>query len=307
MGNTKIFLLTSIIFLCTGLNGRAQHKSVVLSNTLAVSLYGDRQSEDFRWSIAGNSAGRNPNILSEVSWKNVKTNGIGADVQLNICAGIFIKGNYHHSFIFAGTATDTDYAQDNRSAPTYNATLNSNEGSAFAYLTALGYEIIKQQRIKLKAYAGYTKNRQFLHLKEFNQQTNPDLKTLNSTYQTSWTGAMIGADTRFTLNRLLSATALLDYQQLNYNGHADWNLIDAFAHPVSFKHTAKGFAAEAVLSFDFQLSSVFAVSLRGTYSHAETGKGTDKLFLIDGQQQLSQFNGAKRTNKGVGLGITMNL
>ena len=307
MRNTKIFLLVSAIFLCTGLDGLSQQKPVKTSNTLTVSLYGDRQSEDFRWSIAGNSTGQNPSVLSEVNWKNLKTNGIGADVQLNICAGIFIKGNYHHSFIYAGHVTDTDYAQDNRSNSTYNATLSSNEGSSFAYIAALGYEVITQQKIRLKAYTGYTKNRQFLHLKEFNPQTDPNFKILNSTYQTSWTGAVIGADTRFVLNRLLSATALLNYQQLNYSGYADWNLIDAFAHPVSFKHKAKGFATQAALSFDFQINSVFAVSLRGTYNHAETGKGTDQLFLVDGEQQLSQFNGAKRTNKGIGLGITMTL
>lgn len=276
-------------------------------NKLSFNIYGDYQSEDFQWSIAGNSNGQNPNVLSEVIWKNIQSKGAGAAIQWNICSGILFKGDYHRSFIYSGTATDTDYAQDNRSNPTYQANLNSNDGNSFAYSAALGYEIAVGKRISLAPYAGYTKSRQFLYLKNFKEEGGDEIKKLNSTYQANWSGAVIGMDAKFELNSFLSAKAVVNYKQLSYQGYADWNLIDAFAHPVSFKHTANGFETAAAIQFDFRITSAFSALIRGNYGHAETGTGKDQLYLIDGGQRESQFNGSKRTFKGVGIGFSLNL
>ncbi|NQX39567.1 hypothetical protein SAMN05421820_10244 [Pedobacter steynii] len=268
------------------------------------AFYGDDSSENFQWSIAGNSNGQNPNVLSEVIWTKLKGAGMGLDVDLNIWSHIFFKGSYHKAFIRNGTATDHDYAADDRTQPTYSAFLKSNEGHTSRYSIALAYEIKFHELLAIMPYAGYAKNRQSFSLK--NLEEKGDTK-LNSRYQTNWSGTVVGLDLEVARLQRINLNAGLSYQQLHYTGLADWNLIDAFKHPLSFKHTAKGFESQVLLRLNFKINSMCAAYLRGEYRYAETGKGIDRLFLADGQERESRFNGAVRKVKGIGAGIIFSI
>ncbi|KIO77730.1 hypothetical protein TH53_07260 [Pedobacter lusitanus] len=275
--------------------------------TLQTEVYGDYSTDDFRWSIAGNSMGQNPNILSEVKWKNIKGPGMGLDIRWNIWSPIFLKGSYHRTFIKSGLVSDTDYAADNRQEPGYQASLNSNEGFIYTYVLATGYEFTINPILKISPYAGYLKNSAQLHLKDFEGETDPAIKTLNSVYQARWTGLTIGAEANILLSRQFSVKGIIDYRQMKYRAIADWNLIDAFAHPVSFKHTANGYGAAAQLQVNFRFSPLISTFIRGNYSYANTGKGTDDLFLADGRQLQSQFNEAVSHTGGIGIGVGLAL
>jgi len=276
-------------------------------NKVELNIYGAYHTEDFNWSIAGNSMGQNPNVLSEVKWKNIKGPGMGLDIRLNIWSPIFLKVNYQRNFIKSGKVSDTDYASDNRTNPSYQANLNSNEGFTYTYAVAGGYEFKLNQLLKLSPFAGYLKSAQHLHLKDFNEESDPDLKTLNSTYQANWTGPMIGIDVNLQLSNQLSLNGMVNYKQLKYKAAADWNLIDAFEHPVSFRHTANGYGTDGFLQVNFRFTPVLSVFTRGNYSYSNTGKGTDDLFLADGKQLQSQFNSATRHAAGLIAGIGLSL
>ena len=269
------------------------------------AFYGDDGSENFQWSIAGNSNGQNPNVLSEVIWTKLKGAGVGLDVDLNIWSHIFFKGSYHKAFIRSGTATDHDYAADHRTQPSYSAFLKSNEGHTSRYSIALAYEVKLHELLTLMPYAGYAKNRQSLSLKNFEEEKGG--KELNSSYQTVWTGPVAGIELQIARLRRINLNAGFSYQQLHYTGLADWNLIDAFNHPLSFKHTAKGFESQVLLRLSFKINSICAAYLRGEYRYAETGKGIDQLFLADGQERESRFNEALRKVKGIGAGIIFSI
>ncbi|MGY0035979.1 hypothetical protein [Pedobacter sp. NJ-S-72] len=139
---------------------------------MEIEAYADYRSEDFHWSIAGNSMGQNPNVLSEVKWENIKGAGMGLDIRLNIWSPIFFKGSYHRTFIKNGTVNDTDYSKDNRTEPNYLADLNANEGFMYTYRLAAGYEFKISQTFLIGPYAGYVKNSQQMHLKDFNEDTD---------------------------------------------------------------------------------------------------------------------------------------
>lgn len=269
------------------------------------AFYGDDSSENFQWSIAGNSNGQNPNVLSEVIWTKLKGAGVGLDVDLNIWSHIFFKGSYHKAFIRSGRATDHDYAADDRTQPTYSAFLKSNEGHTSLYSIALAYEIKLHELLTVMPQAGYANNGQKLSLKNFEEGKGG--KELNSSYQTDWKGPVVGFDLQVAKLRRINLNAGFSYQQLHYTGRADWNLIDAFDHPLSFKHTAKGFESQVLLRLSFKINSICAAYLRGEYRYAETGKGIDQLFLADGQERESQFNGALRKVKGIGAGIIFSI
>lgn len=298
----KRYLICALLMLCFSVYGQPAKEQ---PNRWNFSFYGDDSSENFQWSIAGNSNGQNPDVLSEVIWTKLKGAGVGLDVDLNIWSHIFFKGSYHKAFIRSGTATDHDYAADGRTQPTYSAFLKSDEGRTSRYSIALAYEVKLHELLTVMPYAGYGDNRQMLWLKNFQEEKGS--KKLNSSYQTDWTGPLAGIDLQVARLRRINLNAGLSYQQLRYTGRADWNLIDAFIHPLSFKHTARGFESQVLLRLSFRINSMCAVYLRGEYRYAETGKGIDRLFLADGQERESRFNGAVRKVKGIGAGIVFGI
>ena len=296
----KIYLFSFFVFV-TAYSAKGQ--TALNEDRLAIAVYGDYLQDNLRWSIAGNSNGQNPNVLSEVQWQNLKLRGTGLDVEVNIWSGILFKGQYHRGTIYSGNAIDTDYSEDNRLNPSYEASLNSDQGHIYNFITVLSYRFKVFPVFFLAPYAGYSKSRQSLFLKNFNDKTPAEEKRLNSTYQTNWTGPVIGFDAALALKKRLSLKASLSYAQAKYRATADWNLIDAFAHPDSFRHTADGYEASAMLQLDFHIISPLFVFIRCNYLHAATGAGTDELFLIDGSSVISQFNEAVRSSKGAGIGI----
>jgi len=289
------------------LNALSQTATFPKRGSITLDLHGDYSKEDFRWSIAGNSNGQNPNILSEVKWKNLKGYSAGGAIRINVWSQFVLLGNYHKTFIRSGIATDTDYAGDNRTNISYHAELNSNEGSAHRYMASLGYMFTLNKHLSILPLAGYTFSRQSLFLKGFGNNEDKDYALLNSTYQTRWEGLVLGVATNYSFNSKLYLETKIDYKQLTYKAVANWNLIDAFAHPISFKHSGNGFEVDFNAKFGIKLSSQISTFIMGNYFYAETGRGKDQLFLADGQEQLSQFNGAARKGLTAGVGLRLNL
>ncbi|SHF32777.1 hypothetical protein [Pedobacter caeni] len=293
-----LFLLFCCFFVY-GQSGQEQRSRWIFA------FYGDDSSEDFKWSIAGNSNGQNPNVLSEVIWTKLKGLGMGLDVELNIWSHIYFKGSYHKAFIRSGSATDHDYAADDRTQVTYSAFLKSNEGHRLRYAATLAYAVRLHEMLDVIPYAGYANNSQSLSLKNFEEEKGG--RELNSTYQSKWNGPVVGLDMELARTRRINLNAGFSYQQLNYTGLADWNLIDAFNHPLSFKHIAKGFETQVLLRLNFSINSRCSIYLRGEHRYAETGNGIDQLFLADGRERESQFNGAVRKIKAIGAGVVFSL
>lgn len=294
-----LILFSSLFIACFAKAQRAEFKD----DKFVIAAYGNYVQDNLRWSIAGNSNGQNPNILSEVHWKNLKLRGAGLDVQVNIWSGIIFKGQFMRNTIYSGSAADTDYSADNRTNPTYQASLNCDQGYSLHYAAALGYRLKLLPALAVTPYAGYHKSRQLLWLEQFNDESPAEQKKLNSTYQTNWAGPMIGFDVALAINEWLNMKTKLSYAQIKYLAEADWNLIDAFAHPVSFRHTADGYDAMLVLQADFRIISPLSAFIRVNYTHGATGTGIDKLFLVDGQTLKSQFNEVVRNSRGAGIGI----
>ncbi|AOM78606.1 hypothetical protein [Pedobacter steynii] len=266
-----------------------------------IAFYSGYTSENFQWSIAGNSNGQNPNVLSEVKWAKLKGPGMGLDMELDVWSHIFVRAGYHLSFIRSGTATDNDYAADNRSQPTYHALLKSNEGNTYRYSAALAYDFKLHKIWIMVPYVGYAISKQSLSLKSFEEEKGE--QKLNSSYESRWAGPVIGVDLDVAVGRRISLNAGFNYKQLNYTGSANWNLIDAFKHPLSFRHRAKGFENQTLLRLNLKINALFSAHIKAEYSYAETGIGVDQLFLADGQERESRFNGAIRTVRALGAGI----
>ena len=107
------------------------------------------------------------------------------------------------------------------------------------------------------------------------------------------------------INKKLELETQLSYYQLNYHAKANWNLIAEFQHPVSFTHSAKGYALTSKLNLSYTVTARTSLLLGGTYSYWTTGKGTDTLYLANGNINTTILNGVNRNGYGVTFGIQL--
>ncbi|HVU55929.1 MAG TPA: hypothetical protein VHD83_12785 [Puia sp.] len=279
-------------------------KRVLLTGLLLFSVYGlyaqkpslafssGYQSEDFRWSIAGNTQGANPNIYSELKWTNLAGPTLAAEADWNFWKKFHIHAAYSHMFITAGSVTDMDYQGDNRTDRSYYGAFDANKGMSFSLRTTLEDDIWSSELFTLTALLGYSLHRQSLYL------LSPDLSGsaagLHSTYDTKYTGGVVGLGGRLQLRKRFSLEGSMLYEPVTYRGQADWNLIASFRHPLSFEDKANGFNIEGSLRFSYYLTNKWALFASGNILHGETNSGTDWLYMQNGQNLPTQFNGAVR-------------
>ena len=285
----RLFIIIAIS-LITQLN-YAQKVKKPINIYLGTALTQDQIS----WSIAGNSSGNNPNILSEVSWKNLKGTAITVGLELPVFKNLYLKGGFSRSFIKSGKATDTDYAQDNRTNPVFNAALNGEDGYLTNYQLNLGYHFYVGG-LKLSPNFGYSNHIQYLHL------TDNDLPDLNSTYKTLWNGLTAGLDVSKNISRFDIYT-VFNYHQVNYNATANWNLIDEFKHPISFRHIAKGFGLTSDFYLLYQTKKYVSPFINFGFCYWSTGAGIDELYYNDGRIAKTRLNDVSRNGYNLGLGL----
>jgi hypothetical protein len=253
-----------------------------LAGKLQLSITGGYGQQNLRWSIAGNANGQNPNILSELKWKNVGGPVTAACMRWSFYGGWQLEGEYERLFFLSGKVSDTDYGSDDRTNEVYSAQLRAGRGGAGSWQAGLAYRIPVTNEFSITPSAGYGTFYQSFYLFGFNG--------LNSTYKTKWTGPYVQALCSIGVTKKLFANAGLHYSQVQYRASANWNLISAFSHPESFRHTANGYGINAHASVLYRASGMHSIGIKGSYSRWQTGRGIDELYLAAGGSQQTQLN-----------------
>jgi hypothetical protein len=130
---------------------------------------------------------------------------------------------------------------------------------------------------------------------------------LNSTYQAKWNGPYIKLKSSVKIIPSLKLAADVNYNQVNYGGKGDWNLIEDLQHPVSYRHSAKGYGVNAGAKLIYDITNHVAVNIGYTYFSWETGTGNDQLYLTSGQTDKTQLNGVFRKGFEVVGGMELSL
>jgi hypothetical protein len=260
-------------------------------------------NEDFRWSIGGYNNSVYVNILSEIRWQNLSGPTVEINTQYNFWKQLYVGVNFSNSFITSGTVSDTDFGQDNRKDTLYYDSFDSNKGRITAIDITLGYPMVFLKKYLFTPFLGYVVNQQSLFLLHDFGNVVGDLK---SNYEVTWQGFTGGIKCKIPLAQKIIVESKLTYNQVNYSSKANWNLIEEFKHPVSFRHSAKGFGIEPSLSFHYRVKNNIDLFLGGKTSYWTTGTGVDRLFLADGQIAITQFNGSVRKGYAIFIGTTVS-
>ncbi len=273
-----------------------------VSNNLSITAGAEYRKTDFRWSIAGNEKGQEPNILSELIYNPIHSAGFHVALAYKPYNKILLTASFSRLQTYKGSATDIDYNGDNRTdytPPSLGDTLfKSSNGHMQQYDISASYPLFENRLLEINAGAGYHFSKELFYLRD---EEMPDL---NTTYDAKWRSARIFINGTLNLTPSLFFAPELAFLPGVYDAVANWNIKEEFQQPISFTHTANssGWNYRATLGYKF--SSHINIQGEWRYSSWETTKGVDRLFLKNGQTPETQMNGAFRKTNGWRLSTT---
>jgi hypothetical protein len=293
------YLAAALVLFSLNAHSQNQPKNPKFNLDVSSAYY----TENFNWSIAGNINDRYVNILSELRWRKIKGVQLNINGEYDFWKGLFAKGNLSKAFITSGKVSDTDFGKDNRQDTLFHDTFNSDQGNITSWATGVGYKIPIVKKYSVAPFVGYGINTQNLFvLRDYGNVTG----NLKSTYDTKWKGLTMGLSFIIPVHERIKITAQSTYRQLNYSAKANWNLIEDFEHPVSFRHKAKGYGVQNSIGVQYLFNRNIAVSLNGQIGHWITGKGTDTLYRTNGEVNVTQLNRVHRNSATLGAGIQIS-
>ena len=261
------------------------------------------EREDFHWSIAGNSAGQDPNIYSELKWRHVGGIFARVDLQWAVWKRWRVMASGSRTFTRWGSMTDTDYGLDNRHDVLYHQQFPVNGGYSEAASAGVGYVLFDKGRFEFTPFVGYGISKQAFPV---TNEGGP-FDGLNSSYDGKWLGPFAWMEGAWRLGSGWRLEVGGRYDQVVYRGVADWNLIAEFSHPVSFRHRADGYGITGEAGLSYEAGRHWVFSLKGDYFTWETGTGIDELYLASGSVSKTQLNEVVRTGFGGTLRVAWKL
>jgi hypothetical protein len=250
-------------------------------------------SQNFSWSVAGNYAGQNPNIYSELTWKKLEGTIYNIDAEYRIHNRFFISSSFRYASINSGTITDADYESDNRTDRSYFAQFSNGNSKLVNSGISAGYLLIKKKKVSISAFLGYSYQNENLSIRPGKEDSSIITTGLNSSYAFSLYGPHISTRLLYNLSDKLNICYLINLQLINYVAKADWNLATSFQHPVSFRQLAAGYILNNELKIAYRLSKRLSAIISTQIENLKTSGGDDVLYKSSGDILISHFNGAE--------------
>lgn len=234
--------------------------------------------DDLTWSIADGGV----NIASEVEWKKTVIAQLRAAAKLNLGSDWMVRGIYSTGAVKSGSNRDSDYAASDRNQE-YSRSDSKTGGAVRDASVGLGrklrlFEFEAGGGLTAIPLAGLSIHQQSLTMYE-GQQTIPangELTGLNNSYATQWKGYWGGLDILLGLGERFSLSSTMEYHWVDYTAEADWNLRNDLAHPVSFRHVAKGRGVLASVSAAYRFTRNFLLNVSLERQKWNTWSGYDQ-------------------------------
>lgn len=280
--------MLKIIISCLSLLYLTVSNASTSSNSIIYGI-GERATK-VDWNIAGNLAGTNPNVISELAWKNIKSHqfllgGVWED------EGYFVQVFGEYGLIHSGKNQDSDYNLDDRKGEFSRSVNNAGKGYLLDGEINYGKNYFFSGKLKVSPTVGYGFHRQHLKIYDGNQVIgSADLSGLDSLYQANWHGPQLGVGLNFKKNSNIFSFNY-DFQNINFYGHTDWNLRSDLKHPKSMTQQGSGSGIKMSGSIEHAVSDFSSVSLIAShYDYSADGEHTFHLLASDASQKLNEVN-----------------
>ena len=256
------------------------------------SLGAGYRKDNLNWNIAVGGV----NVASEVSWKGAVIAQLRAAGKVNLGGDWLVRGMYITGAVWSGGNQDSDYAGNNRTQE-YSRSNNKTGGTVHDISIGIGkkirlFDLASGRVMYVVPLAGYSIHQQNMTMYD-GRQTIPAygaLSGLQNTYDTRWKGAWLGMDALLGLGKNISLNATLEYHRVDYSAEANWNLRNDFAHPVSFRHFAKGNGILANIGASYGFSRNFSMNASFEKQKWKTHSGYDQTNLSYGATNYYTLN-----------------
>lgn len=248
------------------------------------SLGAGYRRDDLSWSIAGGGI----NVASEVRWKKTVIAQLRAAGKVYLGGGWLIRGTYSTGAVKSGSNQDSDYGGNNRTQE-YSRSNNTTGGAVRDLSIGLGRRIemlrsVGEDAIRITPLAGLSIHEQSLTMYD-GHQTIPahgPINGLQNSYATRWKGSWLGLDALFSLTANFSLNSTVEYHWVDYSAEADWNLRSDFAHPVSFRHVARGQGTSIAVGASYRFNRNFLANALLDRQKWNTNPGYDQTNFSTG-------------------------
>jgi hypothetical protein len=275
-------------------------KSICQETKLSLATGIAFEINNLDWSIAGNLQGQMPNVLSELQFKDITSRGIYIEGIYKPITALQVGVYLQHNKVVRGNGIDTDYETDNRTGLTYQELFHSNKGFKKVFN-------INAQYLLLKGNVFYFATGVDLGLisQDFNIQSQK-FDHLNSRYKGIWKKAGINVSGKYKLYNKMSLTSTLFYGFVAFKAEADWNLIQIFQHPVSFRQEANGRELKGSLRVDYIVNRLVTFNITGMAGNMRVFNGVDISFLTNRNEISTKLNSANNHFRGFTIGPTFS-
>jgi hypothetical protein len=278
-----------------------------------VGVSGGYRQGKLDWNIAGNTSGTSPNILSELTWKNLRMYEVEGKAEYTRregpLRGLHIDAMAYKGDIYQGDNQDSDYAGDNRTFE-FSRSNNTAGGDVNGYSGAIGYafQFAANKSTTIARFiplVGYARIQQNMTITD-GYQTVPAFGAfsgLDSRYAATWSGPFVGFDYEMLLQKAHRLHLRGEYHVVSYEGVSNWNLRSDFRHPHSFDHEADGTGYLIGLDYSYNFWKTFDLTLGGSYESWSASDGKDRTYLADGTIIDTKFNEANWESEAVSAGV----
>ncbi len=244
--------------------------------------------DELRWDIAGTLAGTSPNILSELTWRDMESAQVQADVNMLVDNTLLLRGRGSYGEVQNGKAQDSDYNGDNRTLE-FSRSNSESDGYVADVDVGVGYQF-RVYDSSVERYAriipmiGYARRTQ--HFTIFDgEQTVPaagPIDGLHSTYSTEWEGPWLGLSIRMEADERTTVNFEVQRHWADFYAEANWNLRTDLAHPVSFVHETQGRGMLVAMELSHQWRDPWAFGVRLEWQDWQGEPGVDRIFDVSG-------------------------
>lgn len=274
----------------------------------SLSLSPALRADNFHWSIGAilglpyRSPAGYVNILSELTWRDVKVQQLRAAGQVRRVGAFCLQGQWEEGWITEGRNQDSDYTFNDRNAEFSRSENGADTGRTRDVRLAWGAPL-PAGRAVVTPFVGWQMSRQRLMINDGRQTVDFNWLTmtqgatgafpgLNNRYEHRWNGLWWGLEAEVPLGGARLGAVYRLRRRMDYKAEADWNLRTDYAHPKSFEHEAQGRGWDAGVSLLVPFDEDLDLGAGVEWRRWRTGSGTDRVFFSDGSSAESTFNGA---------------
>ncbi|MBI5897293.1 MAG: hypothetical protein HZB24_15250 [Desulfobacterales bacterium] len=287
----------------------------------AVTLGLGLRFDEMDWNIAGNAAGTNPNILSELSWSDLESQQLSLGAKAQVGRHFYGRGHVNYAWIESGRVRDSDYDGDNRTQEWSRSISKTNDDELWDVVLGGGYPFtFNQRRWLLSPMLGGSIHKQNLRITDGEQvistrpppEIGPLNSELNSLYEAFWMSVWSGIDVRYQLPAKPDEAPPMEWGLSlayhfwgDYAAEANWNLREDLRHPVSFRHEADSSGISLQAEWLIRATRYLNVNLNWNYCQWETDPGTATFYGSEGGEQVQRLNEVNWDCQSFMLGLAL--